>query len=136
MKKLEVGYNFIEKASIIKGNYEKIDNKMSILQFFKNLERKNLPSKFAIMGFDVFLYQIDESEERELHQYIHRILSEHSNYLLRYKPIIEIIIEEKLVMNKTYKILYRGKKISLTDIFGKTLTPRGLDWFHSNFSLS
>jgi len=136
MIKFEVGYNFIEKSAVKNGKYENVEKKLGIFQFFKFLKKKELPDIFAITGFDIFFYHINDQDEKNLHQYIHQVLSDYSNYLLKHKPIIVIIVEERLVMNKTLKIYYRGKNISLTDIFGKTLIQKDLDWFHSNFSLS
>ena len=136
MKKLDIGYNFVENQSINSKKYEDFDEIFSIFEFIKKLKEKKLPDRFTVIGFDIFLYQIDDGESDSLQNYVRQIFSDSANYLMRKKPIILFIIQEQLIRNKHLKIRYHKKDISLTNIFGKTLEPKDSDWFHSNFNIS
>jgi len=127
MKKMEVGYNIVEKSSIKKKKYEVFDDRMSIIQFLRYVKRGVIPTRVTITGLDEILYH-------NAGDIVYDILSNASNLMITKKPIIQFLVD-RIVIDLEPKIKIKGREIKLRDVFAKTLTQMDIDWFHAMFNI-
>lgn len=126
MKKMEVGYNIVEKSST-KKKYEVFNNRMSVIQFLRYVKRGIVPTRVTVTGLDEVLYY-------DAGSLVYEILSNASNLMVVKKPIVQFLVD-RIVIDSEPKIKIKGKEIKLRDVFAKTLTQIDVDWFHAMFNI-
>jgi len=130
LKILDVGYNFVERASIGE-KYEEFEENISIVDFLRKMKRKQeISKKIAVSGLDVLLFK-----DKRMSKYVRRILSDRTSYFFKRNPVIVFIVGDKLIINRKPKIRIMGDEIDLHPLFGNRLTQKDVDWFHSPFNI-
>ena len=124
LRLMEVGYNLVERKLIGK-KFEEIEEKMSIIEFLRRLNRKEgINRKIAVIGFEEVLLSGEG-----MARYVRQILVRSVNMLRNH--IIQIIVDGELVLDREPKIRYKGKEVSLILIFGNRLKPKEVGYFYS-----
>jgi len=124
LKLMEVGYNLVERAFLGK-EFEEMEDRLSIIEFLRRLKRRQrIKPRICVTGLDEALIG-DES----VAEYIREILVESTNILRT--CIVQFPLNGSLIFNRTPKIKYKGREISLTPIFGNRITMKSMGFFHS-----
>jgi hypothetical protein len=128
LKLMDVGYNLVEREHLGK-EFEEIGEKISIIEFLRSLQRKqSIKPKISIVGLDEALLS-----GGKIPSYIRSLLVNSTGML--WNHIIQFPIDGDLVLNRDPKIRYRGREISLVQIFGNRLVPKADGYFHSPFNI-
>lgn len=124
MKLMDVGYNLIE-AKLIGKEFEEIKEKISIIEFLRRLQRKQMISqKISVSGLGNVLLAGEETL-----RFIRKVLTSSTNMLRTH--IIQFPIRGELTLNREPKMRYRTREISLTPIFGNRIKLKTIGYFHS-----
>ena len=124
MKLMDVGYNLIE-AKLIGKEFEEIKERISIIEFFRRLQRKQMISqKISVGGLGDALLT-----GKETLRYIRKVLTSSTNMLRTH--IIQFPIHGELTLNREPKMRYKAREISLTPIFGNRIKLKTIGYFHS-----
>jgi len=127
LKKLEpmgVGYNIIEKR-LIGEKYEKLEKKMSIIEFLRRLRTKEpIDRAVMVVGFEDLLLTGKDTID-----YVRRILSVSASQLRNH--IIQLPVNGELILDREPKIRIGSREVGLTPIFGVKLEVKAPGYFYS-----
>lgn len=128
---MKVGYNIITQNDLVEGRFVPLLNKLSIIEFFKNIQKKDLPDDIQIIGLDQLLYFSENYED--LSHNLREILIDNIEFLGKNYIAIQIICENLERWDRV-RVKIKGKEIYLDVLFGP-LKEKENDYFYKYFNI-
>lgn len=129
------GFNFIDEEYIKKKEYEKIENKISIIEFLKKLQNHELQKseEIRVTGLTFLLFKSKYWEK--IGSLIKNILVNQVDYLQKKKPRVQFEIRGSLEEWRNIEISYQSEEYQLNKIFGNLdYIDEGYYWQQLNVS--